>query len=317
MNYRLLDEKSQVFRGVNPHDVSDYISQNVSHHHIRLPDSMRDEAGLCHQKVGVVDLCRVSYGGQVRVVTPGLGDSYHLQIILSGHCSYTIRGQSFDFGPGDVMLMNPHDAVDLTYSADCEKFILRIPATLLDDVCAEHRWYKPRDGIEFIPVRYRFDEIESLMNLVSLLCVEAETSAGTPQMYGHYNRVVASKLLTLMKHNLSLDLPCLQSGSFDRISDYIEENIKQDIGVDELARVARMSLRSLYLLFERYVKTTPKCYIKQRKLQKVHAVLTDPSFAVPNVTAVALDYGFTHLGRFSECYKAAFGVLPSDSLKRR
>jgi len=317
MNYRLLDEKSQVFRGASPRDVSDYISQKVSPHRIGFPGAMGEAAGLCHQKVGVVDLCRVSYGGQARVLTPGLGDSYHLQIILRGHCSYTIRSQSFDFSPGDVLLMNPHDAVDLTYSADCEKFILRIPATLLDEVCAEHRWYKPRDGIEFIPVRYRFDEIESLMNLVSLLCAEAESSAGTPQMYGHYNRVVAAKLLTLMKHNLSLDLPCLQSGSFERISEYIEEHIKQDIGVDDLAKVARMSLRSLYLLFERHVKTTPKCYIKQRKLEKVHAILTDSSFAVPNVTAVALDYGFTHLGRFSECYKAAFGVLPSDSLKRR
>jgi transcriptional regulator GlxA family with amidase domain len=38
---------------------------------------------------------------------------------------------------------------------------------------------------------------------------------------------------------------------------------------------------------------------------------------VRSVTAVALDYGFTHLGRFSECYKATFGILPSDSLKRR
>lgn len=317
MNYPLLNEKSRIFQGASPHDVSGYISQHVSAHDIRFPGSMGDAAGLCHQKAGVIDLCRVSYGGQARVVTPGLGDSFHLQTILRGHCSYTIRGQSFAFGPGDVMLMNPHDEVDLTYSADCEKFILRIPATLLDDVCAEHRWYKPRDGIEFIPVRYRFDEIESLMSLVSLLCVEAEASGGTPQMYGHYNRLVAGKLLTLMKHNLTLDLPCLQSGSFERISGYIEQHIKQDIGVDQLAQVARMSLRSLYLLFERHAKTTPKCYIKQRKLERVHAVLADPSYAAPNVTAVALDYGFTHLGRFSEYYKAAFGVLPSDTLKRR
>lgn len=317
MNYPLLNAKSRIFQGASPHDVSGYISQNVSAHDIRFPGAMSDAADLCHQKVGVVDLCRVSYGGQTRIVTPGLGDSYHLQIILRGYCSYTIRGETFDFGPGDVLLMNPHDAVDLTYSADCEKFILRIPATLLDDVCAEHRWLKPRSGIEFIPVRYRFDEIESLMSLVALLCVEAESASGTPQMFGHYNRVVAGKLLTLMKHNLTLDLPSLQAGSFDRIAEYIEENIKQDIAIEKLAQVARMSLRSLYLLFERHVKTTPKCYIKQRKLEKVHAILTNPLHAVPNVTAVALDYGFTHLGRFSECYKAAFGELPSDSLKRR
>lgn len=40
-----------------------------------------------------------------------------------------------------------------------------------------------------------------------------------------------------------------------------------------------------------------------------------PSHHVATVTTVALDYGFTHLGRFSEFYKATFGVPPSESLR--
>src|SRR5574337_1380117 len=87
MNYPLLNEKSRIFQGASPHDVSGYISQNVSAHHIGFPGAMGDAADLCHQKVGVVDLCRVSYGGKARIVTPGLGDSYHLQIILLGYCT--------------------------------------------------------------------------------------------------------------------------------------------------------------------------------------------------------------------------------------
>ena len=43
----------------------------------------------------------------------------------------------------------------------------------------------------------------------------------------------------------------------------------------------------------------------------------DPACQVANITAVALDYGFTHLGRFSEFYKSTFGMLPSVSLKER
>jgi AraC-like DNA-binding protein len=30
-----------------------------------------------------------------------------------------------------------------------------------------------------------------------------------------------------------------------------------------------------------------------------------------------MDYGFLHLGRFSDSYRKQFGELPSDTLKRR
>ena len=52
-------------------------------------------------------------------------------------------------------------------------------------------------------------------------------------------------------------------------------------------------------------------------MEHVHATLTDPTRPVPNVTAVALEYGFTHLGRFSELYKSTYGILPSESMKAR
>ncbi|TAH50943.1 MAG: AraC family transcriptional regulator [Betaproteobacteria bacterium] len=317
MKYRLLEEKSLVFEGADPFEVSEYVNRHVGAHRIRLPGTADPAAGLRHRKAGLIDLCRISYGGAVRVVSTGLSDVYHLQIILRGHCRYEISRQSHEFSSGDILLLNPDDPIDLTYSEDCEKFILKLPASLLDDVCAEQGWLKPREGIKFIPIRYQLHEIESLMSLLALLCQEAESTDGTAQIFGHYNWIVANKLLTLLKHNIRREFPTLQSCSFERLVQYIDENIKRDIAVEELARVSHMSLRSLYLLFERYADTTPKNYIKRRKLERIHATLIDPTNATRSVTAVALDYGFTHLGRFSECYKAAFGILPSDSLKRR
>lgn len=83
-----------------------------------------------------------------------------------------------------------------------------------------------------------------------------------------------------------------------------------------MAQLANMSPRSLYALFERKAGTTPKSYIRQRKLEKIHGSLSDPSVKVRNITEIAMDYGFLHLGRFSESYKSTFGELPSDTLRR-
>jgi transcriptional regulator GlxA family with amidase domain len=41
------------------------------------------------------------------------------------------------------------------------------------------------------------------------------------------------------------------------------------------------------------------------------------SDAEVNVTTMALRYGFSHLGRFSAYYRATFGEMPSETLRRR
>jgi AraC-like DNA-binding protein len=315
MKHCLLNERSLVFNHADPYAVSDYVNQHVGTHRIRLPKTIHAVAGLHHRKVGVIDLCQIRYGGKVRVVSPGLEEVYHLQLILRGHCRYEFLRETHDYASGDICMVNPDEPIDLTYSDDCEKFILKIPATLLDDVCIELGWLKPRDGIRFVPIRYQYHEIESLLNLLALLSTETDNC--TPQLYGHYSWIVASKLLTLLKSNIRREFPTLGCVSFERLVQHIDENIKRDICVSELAQLTQMSLRSLYMLFERHAQTTPKNYIKRRKLERIHATLLDPGNTARSVTAVALDYGFTHLGRFSECYKAAFGVLPSDTLKRR
>ena len=138
-----------------------------------------------------------------------------------------------------------------------------------------------------------------------------------PQVREQYTRIVALKLLGLLSNNVNREELSESCPSFERVAQYIDENLKQDISVDQLAEAVRISPRSLYSLFERNAGTTPKNYIRARKLERVRECLCDPAARVRNVTEVALDYGFMHLGRFSENYKGAFGELPSETLRRR
>lgn len=317
MSLNFLKQESSVFAGVNPLEVSDYINKYVDAHALRLASSRDASASLNHRKAGSIDLCRISYGAEARVICEGLPDIYHVQFILRGQCCYVMSREPVSLPAGHALLINPEEPIDLTYSADCEKFILRVPSNLFNEACIEHRWFKPNESIKFNQTPYKFEEIDSLLYLLKLLCEEAESGTATPQMLQHYNRVVASKLMTMFKHNVPLESPTLQSISFERLVQYIEDNIKRDISAEELATFSHLSLRSLYMLFEKHAKTTPKNFIRQKKLEQVYTTLMDPSSRMANVTAVALDYGFTHLGRFSEFYKSTFGMLPSESLKAR
>lgn len=313
---RLLNEKSRLFANADPYAVSDYVNQHVGSHCIRLPKSGRPAASLSHRSFASLDLCRISYGGSVRVTSPALETIYHLQVLLQGHCLWRGHGQEHYFTPGELLLINPDDPVDLTYSDDCEKFIVKLPARLIERACSDNHWQSPSDGVRFAS-RHQLQQLDGFASLLGLVCDEAESEQSLPLVQEHYTRIIATKLLGLLSNNVSRQELAESSPSFERLVQFIDDNLKQDISLEQLAQLAHMSPRSLYALFDKHLGTTPKHYIRQRKLERVRACLSDPSAKVRNITEVALDYGFLHLGRFSESYKSAFGELPSDTLRRR
>ncbi|WP_208536301.1 cupin domain-containing protein, partial [Pseudomonas aeruginosa] len=131
MNASLLSERSRVFERADPYAVSGYVNRHVGTHCIRLPAAGRPQASLDHRTFASLDLCRISYGAAVRVTSPALESIFHLQILLRGHCLWRGGGQEHALAPGELLLINPDDPVDLTYSADCEKFIVKLPCALL------------------------------------------------------------------------------------------------------------------------------------------------------------------------------------------
>lgn len=316
MGISLLSERSRVFERADPHAVSDYVNQHVGGHSLRLPRSGDLQASINHRKFASLDLCRLSYGGKARITSPALGSLFHLQVLLKGHCRSTCRGDEHHYVPGELLLINPDDPVDLTYSADCEKFILKLPASLLEQACLEQRWLLPEGGIRFSAARHAMGSLEGFVNLLGLICDEAESNTSLLQVQEHYGRIVASKLLSLLGNNIQRGEPAAQVQSFEQLVAYIDANLIHDISVTQLMAVIRVSERTLYTLFERHAGQSPKGYVRQRKLERIHAALLDPASSVRNVTEVALDYGFLHLGRFAESYRQRFGELPSVTFKR-
>ncbi len=169
MAFQFLNGASSVFAAANPFEVSEYVRANVGSHSLRLSSASDASASLSHRRAGMLDLCRLTYGAQARILSEGLGDIYHAQFILRGHCRYALPNTTLDLSAGHVLVINPDDPLDLTYSDDCEKFILRILSTMLDDACAEHRWFKPHERIKFSQEPHRFEDIDSLLILLRLL----------------------------------------------------------------------------------------------------------------------------------------------------
>lgn len=316
MSVLFLTEQSLIFELAEPQDVSNYVNKYIGRHRIVLTDYRGVRASLSHRALADLDLCRITYGGSVRVSSAALNDVYHIQILLRGSCLWRVKGRCLRLQPGELIVINPDDPVDLTYSEDCEKFILKVPLKVLEDACIEQRWAYPNHGIRFIETFYNLADVEGLAALLAMMCKEAESENRTYRVDKSYQYIFAVKMLSLLKsnvlrasHNASIDL------MLEKIDSYIDGNM--DARVEELADLAGVSARVFYTLFERHVGVSPKRYIRGRRLDRVRECLTDTSCNVKSITELAFDYGFVHLGRFANFYKDRFGELPSETLMRR
>ncbi|WP_214370867.1 helix-turn-helix domain-containing protein [Pseudonocardia sp. H11422] len=84
----------------------------------------------------------------------------------------------------------------------------------------------------------------------------------------------------------------------------------------ELAETAHLSPRRLQFEFQRGLATTPMRYLEHVRLARAHDELSRADPVTSSVGRIAERNGFSHLGRFAAAYREAYGVPPSQTLRR-
>ena len=102
-----------------------------------------------------------------------------------------------------------------------------------------------------------------------------------------------------------------------RAIDYLRNQLDTRVSVGELCRVAGLSERSLQYAFRDEFGISPTEFMRRRRLHAVRRKLTTASAEDSLVSQIALEHGFSELGRFAVDYRRLFGVHPSDTLKSR
>lgn len=96
---------------------------------------------------------------------------------------------------------------------------------------------------------------------------------------------------------------------------YIDEHAGEDIGVEDIAAAARISMRGLQTMFRRERDRTPLEEVRRVRIARAHADLQvgDPTRG-DTVAAIAARWGFSNPGRFAVEYEQMYGCSPSDTL---
>jgi AraC-like DNA-binding protein len=107
------------------------------------------------------------------------------------------------------------------------------------------------------------------------------------------------------------------SSYLNRAVEYIYENLKNPITRDQLTDVTGRSIRTLSRAFEKEYGIGPMAFIKQRRLDSAYLDLLSTTPGTTSITEVALNYGFSHIGKFAIEYRKSFGESPSVTLLRQ
>ena len=100
-----------------------------------------------------------------------------------------------------------------------------------------------------------------------------------------------------------------------RAVDFIVNRLDEPLSIRRLARASGLSTRTLHRVIRRHYGVSPMVLLRRARLASVRRELLAASPGT-TVTTAALASGFSHLGRFSQCYACQFGESPSDTLRR-
>ena len=87
------------------------------------------------------------------------------------------------------------------------------------------------------------------------------------------------------------------------------------LGVDELCQRLHLTRRTLQNHFQAVLGESPAEFLKAVRLNACRRALRAGPADAP-VQTVAARWGFSHMGHFSQDYKALFGELPSETRRR-
>lgn len=263
----------------------------------------------------------IEYGARTLIEPGELEGFYLVQIPLEGGAEITNGRDTYLSSPDRAAILNPHLPTRMTWEEGTRQVLVQVPRRAMQDHLASLLGGPSDRPLTFDgPLDLGDGPGAALRRLVMWLVAEADAGnppIGTGLMARQIESTVLSGLLEA-RHDHQAQIARLRCAPRPRhlrlAEGFIEANLDQSISLEDVASAAGISPRGLQLAFRQHRGTTPLGFWREARLARAHADLLT---ATPGtrVTDIALRWGFTHFGRFSEIYRARYGLCPRDALK--
>lgn len=148
---------------------------------------------------------------------------------------------------------------------------------------------------------------------------EAHSLLDHPAVTARLEEFIIHALLYGQPHNygeaITDQRPTATPKQVRRAEAYIHAHAGEAIRLAQIAGAAGCSIRALQVAFRTFRDTTPMAMLRQIRLARAHAELSQAGPDAMTVTEVAIKFGFSNAHRFVRDYRTLFGQSPSETLR--
>jgi AraC-like DNA-binding protein len=289
---------------------------------LELLGAERDRAGFEVRYNGVylprLWLGYLRYGAAIAArIAPVRGD-YWVHVPMHGRLTVTTASRALDFDPLHAAVTSPFEPHSLVTDAGSARLSLAVKADALARHLAALLEESPRAPLRFTPViglesGFGQSFARLLQSVARDYCLSATLSH--PLVINDFEQFVMTSLLISVPHNYSDALrkrdKRVAPRDVRRVADYLREHAAEPIALEDLVRLSGVAARTLLKHFKDTYGISPMRFLRNLRMQRARDdLLREPSTPV---SEVALRWGFSHLGRFAQAYRARFGEPPSQT----
>jgi AraC-like DNA-binding protein len=294
---------------------------------LRIHPDDRDEFQVTLNAARFLDvtMAYLDFRAPTRLVIERGADIFAVHVTTHDSATVAIDGEERELSAFSGLIANPGDRHTIQLAADCPQLIIRIEREAVERQLTRMlgrsldrpvMFERTADLVTDEAVRWH-----SALQLLSSEVISRRSLIQQGVGAGPLEELMISTLLYIQPSNYHDGVrnpdPTSGRSAVRRALEYIDEHLAEPMTMDDLARHACVSVRSIQSGFREDLGTTPIAYLRDRRLDKVREMLMD---AVPadglTVARSAARWGFSNAGSFAVRYRERFGETPSQTLRR-
>ncbi|MEO0978582.1 MAG: AraC family transcriptional regulator [Pseudomonadota bacterium] len=313
------------FKTADVDEAREIVARNFCSHRLERM-SAGDQFNACQNRVDGrrLSLNYIRYGADVTIDPGELSDFYLIQIPIAGTADVQNGTRSVWSTSSMGVVLNPDRHTTMRWHAGCEQVLVQIERSYVAEIASR------MTGIGLSAIRFQPGLDMNRASVAGwarrLRGLFAAATAGRifrdtddPRQWQLEEALVTS-LLDVQPSTVSHFFDGLDTGAapaiLKRAVSLINERFDQEISLLDICAFAGTTPRNLQILFKRELGCSPMEKLQDVRLNFARHMLLSDSGNL-SVSEIAERSGHRHAGRFSQAYKARFGEVPRETLRRR